>query len=753
MTRKTIIQLVPLGVLIGGPLFLGATLAQEPDRSSASETFIEEIIVTAQRRAENMQDVPIAITAFTAQELIEFRINRASQIAQYTPNVNLKTTVGSQNPVLTIRGVGLNDENPNGNPSVGVYVDGVYLSSISMMSFQVFDTERVEVLKGPQGTLYGRNTTGGAINYVTRKPTEKFEAFVKADIGNYETFDVEAALGGSLGDSLNGRIAFVSNRQNEGQSTNRLTGNDHGGIDFIGWRALLDWQPSDSVSVLFNIHGGEDRSDVYFYEHLGAFDPVTGGLCQAFLEGRYDPQTCTDVFGYSDPDGDPFTGDYNMEPETDNSAFGVGVTLEWSLPAFTVTSISGYEEISIDLTSEADASPFTYQQAVVRNEIEQFSQEIRLTSASDDTFEWVVGIFYARAMVDTPELTFQLDDLLATRASVTYEQETDASALFARGEWQLNDRWRVVGGIRYTYEDRSYVGGTADLNPFGTSCFLDPVACNPGLTGPIFISATNDSETDSDLSGEIGINYTPAADRLLYAKISKGFKGGGWDGGVTLDSVQLEPFRSETVLSYEIGFKSLLLDQSLQLNLAGFYYDYEDIQLFALEDPTFPLQSLTNALEADILGFEAEMRWKPIEGLDLNFGIGYLSTENKDPRFAGLELTNAPRWNTNATARYNWQMRNTIEPFAMLHVSYTDSAFTLADNNPFNHAPDYTLVDARLGLTGGDARWEAALWGQNLTDEIYFVNSSHSQGAFGGNGWRIYQMPRAYGVSITYRWQ
>jgi len=753
MTGTIVNKLVRLELIVCGLVLPGAALAQERERPGASDIVIEEIIVTAQRREENLQDVPIAITAFTAQELIEFRINRASQIAQYTPNVNLKTTIGSQNPVFTIRGVGLNDENPNGNSSVGVYVDGIYLSSIPMMSFQVFDTERVEVLKGPQGTLYGRNTTGGAINYISRRPTENFDAFVRADIGNYETFNVEAAVGGPLGDTVNGRIAVVSNQQQEGQSTNRITGNEHGGIDFIAWRAMLDWQPSDDIDVSFNVHGGEDRSDVYFYEHLGAFDPVTGGLCQAFLEGRYDPQTCTDVFGYSDPDGDPFTGDYNMEPETDNSAFGAAITLEWSLPEFTVTSISGYEEISINLASEADASPLTYQQGTVKNEVEQFSQEIRLTSASHDSFEWLVGIFYARATVDTPEFTFQFDDLLATRASVTYEQETDASALFARGEWQFDDQWRVFGGIRYTYEDRSYVGGTADLNPFGTSCFLDPVACNPGLTGPIFISATNDSETDSDVSGEIGVSYTPADNRLLYAKISKGFKGGGWDGGLTLDSIQLEPFKSETVIAVEMGFKSLLLDDSLQFNLAGFYYDYEDIQVFALEDPSFPLESLTNASEADILGLEAEIRWKPIEGLDVNLGFGYLSTENKDPRFSGLELTNAPRWNTNATVRYDWQMNNAIEPFAMLHVSYTDSAFTLADNNPFNHAPDYTLVDARLGLTGEGARWEAALWGQNLTDEIYFVNSFHSQGGFGGNGWRIYQMPRTYGVSLTYRWQ
>jgi len=297
------------------------------------------------------------------------------------------------------------------------------------------------------------------------------------------------------------------------------------------------------------------------------------------------------------------------------------------------------------------------------------------------------------------------------------------------------------------------VGGTADQNPFGTSCFLDPVACNPGITGPVFITFTDDSETESDLSGEIGINYTPADDRLLYAKISKGFKGGGWDGGVTLDPTQLSPFKPETVLAYEIGFKSLLLNRTLQLNLAGFYYDYQDIQLFALEDPTFPLPSLTNASEADVLGFDAELRWKPTEGLDLNLGLGYLNTENKDPRFAGLELTNAPRWNANATARYDWQMRNGLEPFAMLHVSYTDSAFTLADNNPFNHAPDYTLVDARLGLAGADDRWEAALWAQNLTDETYFVNAFNDGGSFSGNGWRIYQMPRTYGVSFTYRWR
>jgi iron complex outermembrane receptor protein len=738
--------------LFGGLILPGAVRAQESGPSATGVRAIEEIIVTAQRREQSLQDVAIAITAFSAQELREFRINRASQIAQYTANVNVKTTIGSQNPVITIRGVGLNDENANGNPSVGVYVDDVYLSSIAMMSFQVFDTERVEVLRGPQGTLYGRNTTGGAFNYVSRKPTEDLDAFVRADIGNYETFNVEAALGGPLGESMNGRVAFVSNQQNEGQSTNRVTGNDHGGIDFIAWRTMLDWQASDTASVLLNIHGGEDRSDVYLYEHFGSFDFSTGGFCQAYLEGRTDPLTCTDVFGYSDPDGDPFTGDYNLEPETDNSAFGAAVTLEWSLPVFTLTSITGYEDLSIDLSSEADASPNIVFEGFLAQDIEQISQEFRLTSAASDGFEWVAGFFYSSVEVDQPAVIGHLDNLLGTRSRVSYEQETDAFALFAHGEWQLNDRWRLVGGLRYTDEDRSYAGGTADLNPFGTSCFLDPIACNPGLTGPVQITFTDDSVTDDDVSGEIGVNYTPADDRLLYAKISKGFKGGGWDGNITLFPNQLDPFESETVIAYEVGFKSLLLDQSLQLNLAGFYYDYEDMQLFAIRDPAFPIASLTNATEADILGFDAEVRWKPTEGLDLNLGLGYLSTENNDPRFDGLELTNSPRWNGVATARYAWRWGNSLEPFTMLNVSYTDSVFTIAENSPLSRAPDYTLVDARLGLTGGDSRWEVALWGQNLTDETYFVNSSDDQGGLGFRGWRIYQMPRTYGVSFTYRW-
>lgn len=751
MARRINNELVPYGVLICGAILSCASIAQEPARPDTSDNVIEEIIVTAQRREENMQDIPIAITVFPAQELIEFRINRASQIAQYTPNVNLKTTIGSQNPVITIRGVGLNDESPNGNPAVGVYVDGVYLNSITMMSFQVFDTERVEVLKGPQGTLYGRNTTAGAINFVSRKPADTFDAFVKADAGNYATFNVEAALGGPIGETVNGRIALVSNQQMEGQSTNRLTGNDHGGIDFVAWRAMLDWQPTDNIGVLFNVHGGEDKSDVYLYEHFGTMDPGTGGPCQAFLEGRTDPETCTDIFGYSDRDGDPFTGDYNMEPETDNSAFGAAITLDWLLQAFTVTSISGYEQLSMDFTSEADASPLTYQQGGARFEVEQFSQEIRLTSAPHDTFEWVAGFFYSSAAIDAPNGEFQFDDLLATRVGVSFEQETDASALFARGAWQVSDRLQFFGGLRYTDEDRSYVGGTADLNPFGTSCFLDPVACNPGQTGPIFISFTDDSEKDNDLSGEIGVNYTPANDRLLYAKIGKGFKGGGWNGGPTLNSVALAPYRAETVLAYEVGFKSLLLDQSLQLNVAAFYYDYEDIQLLALDNPMAILETLTNATEADISGFDADIRWKPVAGLELNFGLGYLNTENRDPRFSGLVLANSPNWNGNATARYSWRWSNGMEPFAMLHVSYTDSVFTLADNDPLYRAPAYTLWDARAGITGSNGRWEASLWAQNLTDEAYFVNSF--VGPFAFNGWRIYQMPRTYGASVTYRWQ
>jgi iron complex outermembrane receptor protein len=745
---------------------LGSSLAVSPqgfaqskpaDEEANYASLLEEIIVTAQRREENIQDIGMAIHAFTSEQIRDMRLPSGAQIAQHVPNVTVKTTIGSQNPVLSMRGISLNDENPNGNSPIGVYVDDVYLSSISMMSFQVFDTERIEVLMGPQGTLYGRNTSAGAIKYISKKPDSEFSSFVRFDLGNYETFKLEGAIGGQLSDTVNGRLAFFTNQQNKGHFINRLTGNDHGEVDVMAVRAMADWQISENLSVLLKIHAGSAESDIYFYEHLGFMDPATGAPCQAFLEGRVDPMTCTDAFGYSDPDGDPFSGDYNIEPSYESDAEGASITLNWNLERFDFTSITAFEDFNLNGTSEADASPFVYQEAFFNFDIEQLSQEFRLTSNVSDSFQWIAGVYGSHdEKSGNPGVSFKLDHLFATHLGPVFDQETDTVAVFAHGERQLEDRWRLLAGVRYTSEKLSYVGGSADLNPYGTSCILDPIACNPGLTGPFFITFADDSYSDSELTGDLSINYTPSDDRLYYARISSGYKAGGWDGGITLVSSALDRYLPETVTAWELGFKTRWPDRALQFNMAAFYNDFENMQFFAIpEGAATPLATLTNATEARTSGLEADLVWKPVGGLDLRLAMAYLNTENKDSRFAGNKLNNAPEWTGNATIRYQWQSGSEFKPYVQTRIRYTGDAYNSYagnENSPIDLSPAFWLIDARAGVTSQDGRWEASVWAQNLLDEESFVNTFNGALLFGRNGWRIYQMPRTYGLSFTYHW-
>jgi iron complex outermembrane receptor protein len=751
--------------------------------SAFAAAALEEIVVTAQKREQTLQDVSVAVTAFTGEDMHALKMTRPQDLGAQTPGLQVKSSFSEELPVFTVRGIGLNDFSPVVNPTTSVYVNEVLIPYHTMLGMQVFDIDRVEVLRGPQGTLYGRNNTGGAINFVTRKPTQEPEGYARVDYGSYRTVEIDAAAGRGLTKALAGRAAVQWKKRHKGYQRNRLEpGDSHGEIDHLAARFMLDWAPNEDVDVLMNVHGDIRDDDQAYYNHTSvlAFPFSFQPFCAPVLAGVHDEGTCVDFLGYFDPDDDFYTADLDKAVGDMTSKFtgwGAGITVEWRLPRFTVTSVTGYERMSRNSREDTDSSPLVSVEGLFNDDTWAVSQELRLTSDESWPVDWILGFYYSDDQVDG-QLTVLMADNTATTVDHNYVQDTESFAGFARFGWPFAESFKLNGGIRVTHETKEMSQLLLDFNPFGISLFSQPASycaalgiCGiPGLgfegfapappmfTGPIpFIDIDGRQIDETDVSGEIGVDWTPNERWLLYAKFSKGFKSGGFNGGLPLFPADAEPFGSEEIFAWEGGFKTSLLAGTMRLNAAGFYYDYRDFQaVIGRPGGFFPID---NAGDAEVYGAEAEVVWVPIEGLRGSFGLAYLSTEVTETaaglvqNIDGNDLANAPEWTFNGAVSYTvplpwWGLK------ARAHTDFNwqDDMFFDVKNLAILTQDAYWLVNARLSLLSGDERWELALWGSNLADKTYFRERFDFTG-FSGIALDSMGFPREVGVSLSYRFE
>ncbi len=756
MHQATAVGAVCLSVV----LMPGALRAQDDRAEPQAPRVTESITVTAEKREEDLQDIGVTVSVLTGLEIEELGLDHPVDVAAQIPNLDIKETFGNTNPVITIRGVGLNDFNPNNNPAAGLYVDEVFLTSTSLMDFQLFDMERVEVLKGPQGTLYGRNTTAGAINFITRRPTRDFEAGLEVGFGNFETGRLDGVLSGGLSESIFGRFAATSTQSSGGPFFNRFLGEEYGEIDRSSFRLSLDFEPGDRLSARFRLGAGRDRSDAVYFEHVGLRAPGTFQVCEAFPEARSDPTSCVDLGGYSDPDGDPFSGDYDLRPELDNQSLDATLSLSWTGEALTLTSVTGYASFDREQSTENDSSPLVGLHNFYHHELFQISEELRLTSnrslAVGDTYlSWIAGGFYSRDEVKgDPAQILVGDAWFLTRSAVEWQQDTETAAGFAHFDWLLSDRLNLTFGARYSWEAREFVGSTTDLNPFGTSCILDAF-CNPGFVGPVVLASAEDRISTSDLSGKLGVEYFANDDLTIYASLSKGFKSGGFNGSFAGSDLELEPFEKEELYAVEAGVKLTLAEGRASVHASGFFYDYRDLQVFTIRisDVGIPTVVLTNASDAEILGADLDFQARPVEGLQLKVGLSWLDSELQDFQSAGVdhsgnELANAPELTVNGQLHYRFDVGDRVSSALGVDWSYQDETFKEVTNSAIVRADGYWLFGARWSLDW--SRYSLALWGRNLTDQEYLVDGGDQSAIF--HSFRIYGLPRTYGLSWAAKW-
>ena len=732
---------------------------------------MEEIIVTAQKREERLQETPVSVTAFTGDAIEALGFRQSVDITAQTPNFSVGYPNGDTGvPAPFIRGVGLNDFGVLNQGPIAAYMDEIYISSNAAQIFQLLDVERVEVLRGPQGTLYGRNATGGAVNYVSRKPTTERDGWFRAGIGSWDQRKIEGAFGGPLGENTAFRATMLKS-DSDGWMKNRFTGNDQQGVDEFAWRVLLETQPNESLNLLFNLRGGKTESDAVQYRHLGVWD-ADGNMCdnQAILALQ-----CVDIFGYSEQasyttlNGDTAPavpgyneGNYDFEALNDTEFWGVSLTADWTIGDYVITSISSFDRVDDFRPEETDVGPNDILTGELAVEQETFSQELRLSWA-EDKWSWLAGLYYLKDDA-TDNTAFDIlrdfrpstigDDVNCTappgnpgglcpeqfvfKTKSGTDQEITSFAAFFDTSYELSDRLTLSGGLRYTDEEIKH-----DSYYF----YDEPEGGNPAQPG---FPAVEDTDF-SDVSGRIVLDAQVSDELLLYGGITSGFKA----GGIFSTSDGIATYDEEKLLSYEVGYKATLADGRLSFNGSAFYYDYEDLQVYAyVIVDGLGFSTISNAADAEIYGAEFELQWLPVENLFVNLGLGLLSTEYQDfvtpdGDFSGNKIPMSPELTVNGLIQYDIPLQSNDVITLQADFNYQDEVYFDALANPLLREDDYWLLNARISWASADDKLEVAAFGRNLGDEEYMVYAFDL--SFFGFNEEMIGTPRAFGLEVTYQ--
>jgi len=744
---------IALAAAAAAVLTLG--LAAAPCAAADSGDSLEEIIVVAQRKSERLLDVGINVTSLSAEQLRTWRIEQAEDLASQIPNVNVKDNIPGAQSIITIRGVGLDDFSSTNNSTVGVYVDDVYLASFAENDFNFFDLDHLEVLKGPQGTLYGRNSTAGAINVISARPSlQGVAAAASAGYGNFQAFNAQGMLNIPLTEQLALRFSAKSVQQDKGYWSSNVLKRDLGEQNNLAGRVQALWTPLDALTVLLKFEGDRNRSSIGVGKFFGTVPRVAGAVCPDFAH----PANCGDAFGYTDTGSDPFRGDWNhltpYDVDQANTTLRVDADLAWAK----LTSISGYIDFRRDFYTDADAAPTTQAEFDQHDQVKQFSQELRLTGTARG-LDWLLGTYYSWDTVDTHTPGY-LTDLFNTSVLITAHQRTQSEAAFGQVKWPLTERLSLTTGLRYTHESRSYAGGTTDTNPTGFSFLCAAVkACIFGTPGPAVLSYINDSIDDRNWSWRTGLDWKVDRDILLYTSIARGNKSGGFFNGITTNDFALAPYRPESLTDYEIGLKMQALQRTLQFGSSLFYYDYKDLQTQTFTNVgAVGLIKLGNVARARIYGADLDLTWLPLRGLTLRSGLGLLHTQlgsfmtviGNAPATvpSGNHLPDAPTLSFNSQIGYEHPMASGWLASVQVGADHAGSVFKEALNVPYLSASAYWVFDARLAVGSADRTWDVAMWGRNLSDERYVVQATDNAI---GMGYRVFNAPRTYGVSATYR--
>ena len=738
----------------------------------------DAIYVTARKREEDVQKIPISITVFDESAIEERSLKDLSDIADFTPNVDFSVTGGfsdqTHEATVYIRGVGQIDTAVFSDPAVGIYVDGAYLARSQGAVLDLFDVERVEVLRGPQGTLFGKNSTGGALSLVTQKPAGERQGRIEATFGEFNRIDGRLSLDLPLGDKVSSKLSILSSNR-DGFSRSLTTGQRYHDDERNAARLALRFLPSDRWTIDLSAEAVQ-QSDAGGNQILLALldTPILRFYNNARIGAGllpYDERWVTPNLRDSYATGSPFI---------DGDIFGTSLRWTWTARDLAVTSITAFRSTDYSTFGEGDGSPLIVAERNVKQDHEQWSQEIQITgSAADGDLTWVAGGIYFEEQPRETSNQFVLADLFPALEQAPgpiyappgipdflcnpgppppglpcfggpgnpfnfafliddrglfqdLDLDTVSYAIFGEGTYDLSDRLSATLGVRYTRDDKRFTYQQRQT-------FMPPA--------DLFNSDQWDAWTP-----RFSLAYQAKPELLLYLSASRGFKSGGFNGRPQQRAL-LDPFDPETVWTYEIGFKTGSYGPGLTLNGAAFFSDYQDIQFGAsLDVGGMPVFVTQNAGSAEIVGFELEAVAQPVTGLTLSGAVGYNDNEftELDPGVpAGLNqngvLPKSPEWTMNASLQYAFEASVLGDVIARADWRYRDDVFNNVQNTPEASQKAYDLLNARI-LVAPSERWEVSIFGTNLTDESY-LETAFATGAFGPI-LGIPARPREWGASV-----
>ncbi|MDZ4372783.1 MAG: TonB-dependent receptor [Phenylobacterium sp.] len=750
-------------------------------QAQTAEAQLEELVVTAQKRAENVQDVPLSITALSGRDLEAANVTNFRELTAMVPALRMEGSNNTRNTTVSLRGIGNSGNNPGIEYSVGVFLDGVYLPGLSVLQGDLVDIQSVEVLRGPQGTLYGRNTPVGAINIITREPQAEPEGMASVGLGNYDQRHAKGYLGGALSEDLSARASFWL-RDRDGFARNLATGGRVNDMSGGGGRLRALWRPNDDTKIDLVGHYSIVRSKGGVADAINPTGP--GGVASpGFL-------AATAALGYNFQNFT--TGDFVVQADdvTNDKAisYGASVTGAFELPGgHSLTSITAWDvNIGGADPYSADALPQNVAKLVERGEIESFSEELRLSSPTGGFLEYIAGLYLYRQTYDFwstvtvgPDANrllplpaaaggpqrFQVGDRMRSEADL----KTRSTALFGTTRFNFTERWRASLGVRYVWEKKD--GVINHTNSPGTN------AAFQALFGPNPIGAVERSE--EKFTWLISTQYDLTPDIMAFASVSTGYKAGGFNARRQAPSAPVQ-FEPESSIDYQLGLKSQLLDRRLRLNLTLFNMVLSDFQESILNPVTRSGFLTGNAGERRVRGLEGD--FAAVVGPHLRFsgGLTYLDAEFTDytigpcsagrpangslPNtcsFNGLTPVSSPKWKFNLAGDYARPIADDLMFNARLEVQHTSEMLLDAALDPRSRQKAVTLLNGSLSI-GAEARgWSTRLWVKNLTDEHYFqriggiplapmVSTGGTGGAEGFHGY--YAEPRTYGLEVTYRY-
>lgn len=748
----------------------------------AQQGALDEITVSARRVDESLQVAPVAISAFEAADIEARSIERIGETAAFTPNfVTSAGPTGQSDGFYFIRGVGQVDLNPAIDPAVATYIDGVYLGRIMGASFETMDIERIEVLRGPQGTLFGRNTMGGAVSVVTRDPDDEFSARVKLFGGNRELYGGKLGMDIPLGETTSlGLSAMYKNQDGWGErSSTRTTFNS---AETTSGRAKLLFAPSDDLTAVLSLDGTRVHGTTQ-HQFLTAFNPAASSPLGVPI--------VPEIGDYVQPGVSLVNSSSVLDPRYKLNAWGTSLAIDWKVGGMTLKSITAYRDMDHFSADDFDGSPYTFYDHFFETRENQFSQEFQL-AGEQDRLSWLFGAYYFNesayhnnsislggnnGCLPVPPFAippgnpypscFVTGQPYATagvqrfiRNNQQFNLDVNAYALFAHGTYRFTDRWSVSLGIRWTDEEKDQDYDFFIDNSLGVANFAGlPAGVIPTLSpnNPFLGVPSSYKKTWSQFTPAASIEFQATDDMMGYLSYSEGFKSGGFNGrpspGATGQFAEVVAFEPEKLKTVELGLKSQFADDRVRLNLAVFYSDYQDIQLLVL-DPGSGFFTTTNG-DADIKGAELELVARPLLGLELQLTGGYVDSEYTSlplgsdiPADADLPVT--PEYNFSSGAQYRWDFANSAAFAVRADYSWRDSVFYGATNNPGEYQGAFGLLNLRATWTAPGGRMEVAGYGRNVTDEKYLSNGQDVTGplgvAFAGVG-----ATAEYGVEVGYR--